>query len=308
MRKFIFSLKQILLLGISIILLSSTPSFFVGEDYVKFSISHYINTVSEVMVNLLNPNSLTLYTHSQTLAFAKMPINRSVVFLNQISERPLFPEILDMVFYILCLLLASFAITFLSVVLFGWIIELLPSPLKKAALWISDLLEALPDLFFVFCVQLAVVWIYRQTGWLAANPFTTSEQPPFLLPAFTMSIVPGIYLFRFQLLLSQQEMEKDYVTFAKSKGLSKSKVIFQHITKNTVRELTVHLPFIMLLLFSQMVVVEYLFNMNGVIRILLSEQPAETRAMILLLITIPLAGTIKCINMFVRKEKFANAA
>ncbi|KZE63300.1 hypothetical protein AWM68_15860 [Fictibacillus phosphorivorans] len=308
MRNFILDLQQLFLLSISIILIAAVPSFIADQNGINFSISRYGESVLEVLTTLIRPDSLTLYIHSQNMILEPMPVNISYEFVNEIYEIPLFPEIWNIVIYTLGLLLISFSAAFVMALFLGWVAELLPASFKKTALHISELLEALPDLFFVFCIQLAVVWIYKKTGFLAANPFTSSREPSFFLPVITLSIVPTIYLFRMQLTLSQTEMEKDYITFARSKGLGHSQIIFHHLLKNTLRELSIHLPFMMLLLFSQMIILEYLFNLNGIIQILLSEQPAETRAMLLMLITIPLFAVIKGVKLFIKKERVLNAA
>jgi peptide/nickel transport system permease protein len=306
MRKLVLHLKSVFLLFIGIILLAAAPSLLAGDNGIKFSLLRYAQSVLEIFSSLVTPSTLTVYTHTQTWAFPRMRVNRSIVFLNEVTERPLFPEIWGIVGYTLALLLASFFIAFTIAVFLGWVTELFPPVFKKALLAISDLLEALPDLFFVFLIQLTVVWVYKKTGWLAANPFTSSREPSFLLPLITLSVVPAIYLFRMQLLLSDTQLEKDYITFARSKGIRKSNIIVHHLIKNTVSELSIHLPFIMLILFSQMVVLEYLFNMNGIMKILLGEQPSETRAMLLLLIALPLFGTVKLLQ-FVLKERVSHA-
>lgn len=308
MRKVILNLQQLFLLCSSIILIAAVPSFLAGEDGIEFSLFRYGESVAGALKNLLNPDSLTLYIHSQNMIIEPMPVNLSYEFVNEIYEIPLFPEVWDIVIYTLVLLLISFAAAFILAVMLGWCAELLPASFKRAALRISELLEALPDLFFVFCIQLAVVWIYKKTGFLAANPFTSSREPSILLPVITLSIVPAIYLFRLQLVLSQTEIEKDYITFARSKGLSNSHIVFHHLLKNTISELSIHLPFIMLLLFSQMIILEYLFNLNGIIQILLSEQPAATRAVLLMLIAFPLFAAVKGVKLFIKKERISNAA
>lgn len=307
MRKLTIFVQPYLLMCIGVVLLSATPSLFAGENTLKFSLFRYGQTVIETIVQLTKPHSLTLYTQTQTLAFPKMPENRSVEFLDQITERPLFPEVWGIVIYTAGLIIASFTIAIIMAIVLGWMTELLPSIFKKVLLKCCSLLESMPDLFFVFCIQLFVVWIYKQTGWLAANPFTSSKEPALLIPLATLSIVPGIYLFRMLLLLSETEMDKDYITFARSKGISKSAIIFKHLLSNTISELSTHFPIIMLLLFSQMVVLEYLFNMNGVIQILLSEQPYETKAMLLLLIVIPLFAAVKGVQNVIIKRRYIHA-
>lgn len=308
MRKVILNLQQFVLLSISIILIAAVPSFISDQNGINFSFSRYGESVVEIFTTLIRPDSLTLFIHSQNMILEPMPVNISYEFVNEIYEIPLFPEIWNIIIYTLGLLLISFSAAFVIALFLGWVAELLPASFKKTALQISELLEALPDLFFIFCIQLAVVWIYKKTGFLAANPFTSSREPSFLLPVITLSIVPAIYLFRMLLTLSQTELEKDYITFARSKGLAHSQIIFQHLLKNTLRELSIHLPFMMLLLFSQMIILEYLFNLNGIIQILLSEQPAETRAMLLMLIAIPLFAVIKGVKVLLKKERALIAA
>jgi len=91
----------------------------------------------------------------------------------------------------------------------------------------------------------------------------------FILPLVTLSIIPTIYISRISFLTIQDEIVKDYIKNAKAKGLSRKRIFFREMLPAIVFKIVDTLPAIMTMLLSSMLIVEYLFNYNGILYFLL---------------------------------------
>lgn len=286
MVKFIKEVGQYGLTCIGIILLLASPALIGG-------LKAFTSTILTILMDILQPHTLSYYVHSETRSYARMPEARSEEFHQQVVTMDLFPYITDSYFYSLSLLLGSFILALLISAMASLMYIHLHPFLKKMTLATVGILESLPDAFFIFSIQFSVVWFYKQTGVELAAAYSTSEKPAYLLPLLTLSIVPGIYLLKINLLFMKEEMEKDYVLFAKSKGISDAAISFHHIFKNTVMECLAHLPVITLVLLTNLVVLEFLFHSSGIMTFIMGDQPAASRAIMLILLMTPLFIVIK---------------
>lgn len=286
MMKFIKEIGQYGLTCTGIILLLASPSLTGG-------LKTFTSTIQTIISNILQPDKLLIYVHSETRSYARMPEVRSEEFHQQTVTIDLFPYIADSYFYSLSLLLGSFIIAVFIVVIASLMYIQFHPFLKKIILATIGILESLPDVFFIFSIQLFVVWFYKQTGVELAAAYSTDKKPAYLLPLLTLSVVPCIYLLKMNLLFMKEEMERDYVLFAKSKGISDAAISFHHIIRNTAMECLAHLHVIILVLLTNLVVLEFLFHSSGIMRFIMGDQPAASRAFMLILFMTPLFVLIK---------------
>jgi ABC-type dipeptide/oligopeptide/nickel transport system permease component len=91
----------------------------------------------------------------------------------------------------------------------------------------------------------------------------------FILPLFTLSIIPTIYISRITLITIQEELVKDYIKNEKAKGFSRMKIIFVELMPSIVFKIIDTMPAIMTMLLSNMIIVEYLFNYQGILYFLI---------------------------------------
>ncbi|PLT29621.1 ABC transporter permease subunit [Peribacillus deserti] len=301
MEMFRNSVIQYVLLCFSIVLLTASPALVAGNDGLGFYVLPFIHTVTAVLLALIRPLDLTYMVKTQTLSFPKMPENRSEVFLDQDLAYELFPYVLTPFSYSFLLLSGSFIIALLFSTFGSLLVYRLHPFVKRGIIQCTQLLEALPDVFFIFSVQLLVVWIYKKTGWQLSYPYYTHEDLIFILPLLALSILPAIYLFRIQVLLMEEESHKDYYLFAKSKGLPEHYISVQHIFRNTLVESIIHLPTLIMLLFTNLVVLEFLFNSQGLMSLIVSDQPASTRCLLVIMLMTPFYVIIKVTAAFRHK-------
>ncbi|OZU90198.1 hypothetical protein CIL03_03380 [Virgibacillus indicus] len=138
---------------------------------------------------------------------------------------------------------------------------------KSKQEWIKDIigfLGMIPDFILVLILQLGVVFIYEATGERIARIATRGVgEHAILLPLITLSIVPAIYLIRTLGERTYDVLSEDYILTAKAKGLQKLYIFIQHVIRNVLPYLKADLHKVIAIMMSNIFIVEYLFNING---------------------------------------------
>ncbi|UOQ44235.1 ABC transporter permease subunit [Halobacillus salinarum] len=164
----------------------------------------------------------------------------------------------------------AIAFGFVAALLLGIVTMLLPACFRRVLIRLSQLLETIPELLFAFGLQLFIVYIYKQTGVLLFH-YANYEREIVLLPTFTLSILPMISFYRILLFYMKEEQRKEYVEFARSKGIRSFALILNHILRNLLPYLYQHGKIIIWSTLSSLLVVEYIFNIHGLTAFLLED-------------------------------------
>ena len=242
LRKF-FSLFAQLLLGIVVLILIGTlPVLF--KDF-SFHFLEYIHTAYHVAIRFITFDHLTLDGKNALVPF--------------IFDRYLYSmQILGL--GIILAYSISFLLAYLGLIVFRKKVNLLKRGL--------ELLEAVPDLIYILLLQMAVIIIFRNTGIKLAQVVSVQNKTV-LLPVISISIPITAYLTKVLLQLIQEELQKEYVTLAKSKGLSFFYILNIHAIRNTAEGLFIRSKTAFWSMLSTLVVIDFLFNMNGLMRYML---------------------------------------
>ncbi|MGG2028836.1 ABC transporter permease subunit [Gottfriedia sp. S16(2024)] len=185
------------------------------------------------------------------------------------KQTPLWGYLKEPFVYSFIILSASFICTFTLGILCSYVTYLLSLKMQKVVKECLFLLQSIPDVMFIFAVQLFIIWLYKKTNILIVDPVAGLEKV-YVLPILVVSILPGIMLFQMTFLAIEEERKKTYVEFAKAKGLSSGWILFKHILRNVVVTLFSHSHYLFWLLVSNLLVVEYLFNIHGFFHLLYS--------------------------------------
>lgn len=170
--------------------------------------------------------------------------------------------------YSMTLLFVSLIIALVITYCFIVIYTCLSSKIKKIISSLIDLLESLPDVFFIISLQLLVVIVYRQTGTLMAE-IAVYDHNIYKLPIICLTIVPTVLLLKTTLLLLKEEEPKSYIELAKAKGLSSIQILLKHSLRNVLYSLFYHSKLIFAFMLSNLLIVEQLFNVSGLTDLLL---------------------------------------
>ena len=119
-------------------------------------------------------------------------------------------------------------------------------------------IRAVPSILYLFVIQ-----VYFSL-WLDVPMLFYDNQPKsWILPAISLALGSvawyALWLRRFMV----DELNQDYVKFAKVKGLSQSAVNKRHIFRNAIIPLVIYLPSDLLLIISGSLVIETLYSIPG---------------------------------------------
>lgn len=212
-----------------------------------------------------------------------------IIFINA-QGKPvfLFPYVWEPFVRTFSLLIASFAISFFAAIGISLSIQLLPSRLKKLSTELVSFTQSLPDIFIVVSVQFLVIWWYQQSGVLLSAVASSSHSSALLLPLISLSILPTALMARLLLLNFSEAADQPYTEYALAKGLSKFDVLYRHILRNTLFSLFTNARTIIWALLSNILMVEYLFNINGVTLFIINYSNPELFNVLMILIFLPL--------------------
>jgi peptide/nickel transport system permease protein len=280
-KTFINMAGEILLIIAGIIFISATSALFENQT---FSVMSYIKQIGEVFSKLLSPHEL--------------------IYVNPVSdiERKLFP-ILLLAFW------SSVRIFFLSIVLALTVSIILlifyfsfNKVFKKGIKFLSFFVGSLPDIFIIVLAQLTVVWFFKQTGILLIDLASVGENQVILLPAITLSVLPAFFFFTNMIQFLGEEEGKPYVELASSKGLTHFTILFIHMMRNVLISLTYHGKQIAWMMISNLLILEYLFNVFGVTSFLFTYNKPSIFAMASILLFLPLYIVMKVLQLVIRRK------
>lgn len=135
-----------------------------------------------------------------------------------------------------------------------------------------DLIASIPDYVVILLLQSFAIFVVKTTGVHAFKAASTStDDPAILLPLLSSVIIPGSYLIRNVALQMKLAMTEDYINVAKARGLSKSHIVFFHALPNAIPFIKSDLNKLLGILIGNMFIVEYLYNLHGVTRLLFAD-------------------------------------
>ncbi|MDF2626555.1 MAG: transporter permease protein [Symbiobacteriaceae bacterium] len=147
---------------------------------------------------------------------------------------------------------------------------------------LSGAVQGLPDFLLVFLLQYAGVLLFRAMGW-RPFPVAWDETEPLrslIFPLICLTVVPWAYISRLTSTALGHVWEEDYIRTAHAKGLREWVVVYRHAMRNAVILLLEGLPNILLVMISNLLIVEYLFGLPGLTILLKDAVQPDPRRMV----------------------------
>jgi peptide/nickel transport system permease protein len=231
-----------------IILAGGLPGLLGNLNQGKLNWKGYSEAIKEIIQGILHPKHLTYY------------------YLG--IERPLFPNLFDLIGYSLTILFSAFLLAAAAALFLTFFIVKLRYRLRRSIKFIFYILESIPDLFIIALGELFVILIYQKTGVLLAGLAAIGTQKVYLFPIVCLSILPAIQLFRLCMIIFEDELEKEYVLLAKSIGIKKSDILVFHVFRNAIINIFFQSKATVWFMLSNLFILEVLFNMSGMMTFL----------------------------------------
>jgi ABC-type dipeptide/oligopeptide/nickel transport system permease component len=140
-------------------------------------------------------------------------------------------------------------------------------------------LYSIPDVLIAFVSLVAVVYLSK-VSWVN-RLVDANTLRLYIMPILSLTIVPIIYISRLVFVALEEEKKKDYVKFLHYKGLSKLQIYVGHFSKVALVKILDSSKAVIMLIFSNLIVVEYLFNYPGIMYNLLESSEDSTKVIIL---------------------------
>jgi len=141
-------------------------------------------------------------------------------------------------------------------------------------------------------------------NWLPAGGFTEWSQDPakaflsLLLPAITLGLIRGAALTRMTRSSVLDVLNQDYVATARSKGLTERRIVAKHVLKNSLISVLTLLGLQVAQLLAGAIVIENVFRLPGLGRLLLSAVENRDLQLVQGLVIFLSVGVVT-INLFV---------
>ncbi|WP_409250800.1 ABC transporter permease subunit [Bacillus sp. SCS-153A] len=280
-RTLMRNLVEPLLIIAGIILVSAGSGLFKGQ---KFSLKGYWESLLSVLKDLSSPLNL--------------------VYINPISdvERDLFPIIL-MAFLssakivILALLLALSVSVILLILYYS-----VGSWFRGLVKTFSIVVSSLPDIFVIAALQICVIWYFKKSGILLIDVASVGVNQVILFPAVTLSILPAFFFLGLMVSFINEEEGLPYVELARGKGLAKYHLLFVHMIRNILISLTYHAKQIVWMMLSNLLILEYLFNVFGVTSFLFTYNTPSIFAITAILLFLPIYSLLKGLQFILKRR------
>lgn len=257
---------SLILLFLCIVGIAALPYLLLKGTIIGFYPKEYLNTYLAIAQNVF-----TVFDGNVLLYTGEVPFMKLVPPLYQ---------------YSMIVLFSSIAITMMISFTGSYLYVISSSKIQK---WIKNILsvtEAIPDIFFIFVLQYGVIILLKTTGIKLFQVYGVQSNVYFT-PILCLSIVPVFLLTRMMITIFDEEKEKPYVDFAFSKGLSQTEVFFNHILRNSILSIAHYFNILYWSMLSSLIIIEFLFQMNGFTSIMQKSYQPEMIAVSIFLFMLP---------------------
>jgi peptide/nickel transport system permease protein len=244
MKKSILLLLQCFAAVEVLILIAVFPVLF---ENLNFNLSEYLHTIYELNFKIFTLGDFLTADGNNSLF--------PVIFYKYFDSM----KILGLAFLAACII--AFFIAYMALIFFKNKINYLKGFLEIA--------ESIPDLMLILLLQFTVIIIYKKTGIKLATVVSLREEA-ILLPVLSLCVPISLYITKVIIHYIEEELGKPYIILVKAKGFTFTYILNIHVLRNIAEGMLGTSKTIFWSMLSTLLVVDYLFNMNGLLRIMLT--------------------------------------
>jgi ABC-type dipeptide/oligopeptide/nickel transport system permease component len=293
------------LLGVSYSKLYGSNIFNILDKLTKLTSAFFIVIFIIVFIAFIPPSfNVTTFNGSLIPNYSVFIIGQNAVtymtnFITQGFGQTLehFKIITIILFSIgksILLIVSSLLLAFIVGTLTGTITGFNKNRNASFGVLLSIALMSLPDVLIALVFQLVRVFIYKHELLSLKG-----ESQSFLFSFLCLAIIPTAYIVRIAQTATSEELQKNYISAAKAKGLSNFKIITNHLLKSVSIKVVEALPSVLNIIISNLIIIEYFFNYHGIVyQIFSAYKDGDVRATIGLVIGM---GAVYCILSIIIK-------
>lgn len=255
---------QFIISILGIICIGALPKLFYGFE---LHTSQYIQSLKEVFVNLMDISNF-----------------------QYVRGKFLFPQLFVHYKETIVIFLAAFFISLFVAFCIVYVIMNSSPRIQHRIKSFLIFLESIPDILLILVSQILVIWFFKRTGFLPFQIASIGGESIRGLPIFCLSIPTTILFVKMLVLRFENELEKDYVLFAKAKGLNRFHILNRHVLRNVLLSTLYFAKTNIFFMLSNLYIIEWIFNTGGIFMFLKSYESIRVEVFIVsvLLIYIPI--------------------
>jgi ABC-type dipeptide/oligopeptide/nickel transport system permease component len=170
----------------------------------------------------------------------------------------------DQYYYSMSLLSISLLIVSIAGILISTFIMMFPSFVRTRLQRLIDFTTTTPELVIIFLLQYVAIYAYKTFDIKLFRLYGTVHNEPYFVPIIIITFLPTIFLIQFLIKEYIKEEQREYVLFARAKGIPLWTIYVKHMIRNIFPYFLIHLRTIIWFLLTNVFVVENLFNMQGI--------------------------------------------
>jgi len=121
---------------------------------------------------------------------------------------------------------------------------------------------SMPDVLVIILIQSFVVWLYQHDiKYFPVAGYETARHA--ILPMLSLSIIPTMYIARVTALSIDNIYSQEYIRTATGKGASKFRIVWIHVLRNAIVEISDSFSSLASMLVSSLLLVEYFYYYPG---------------------------------------------
>ncbi|WP_269410612.1 ABC transporter permease subunit [Lentibacillus daqui] len=148
--------------------------------------------------------------------------------------------------------------------------------------------ESIPDVLVIGLSILAAIFIHQHTDMVFFSIGSFADKRVFVIPIIVLAILPTLLFYRTMIYDFEEEYAQLYIDFAKSKGLTTHNILFSHVLRNAIINIFLHAKSITWFMLSNLLMIEYAFNIDGLMHFIMEHYSPPILAMGLLFIFVPI--------------------
>ncbi|MEN1968483.1 ABC transporter permease subunit [Lentibacillus sp. N15] len=269
---------KFVLTTIGIILIAAVPALFQG---MKLDVSTYVAGVESIVSSIFHPGTITYELHQEMY--------------------PLFPGIWARWEYSIMLLFLAFFVAFLLALALTYVTMLLPRKGREKIKFLLYLTESVPDVLVIGFFIVIVIPLYKHTGILLFNIAAYGDERILILPTIALAALPTLLFYRNLIYDFEEEISELYIDVAKSKGLRFYEVLFFHVLRNAIIRIFLQAKSIIGFMLSSLLIVEYIFETDGMLRFMFDHYSPEILTVGLLLLFVPIYAVQSLMQIMIEK-------
>ena len=154
---------------------------------------------------------------------------------------------------------------------------------------ISQTLEMVPDLFWIIFSQFLAITIYKTTGFDRIEVAGGFAEYIRFLPIVSLTLTTLFFFIKWLTAHVLETEDMPYLELARAKGIRPGRLFWSHLLPNMIYRFYLFVRSNLITLFSSLMIIEYLFNVQGLFRFAVySGTQMPILLVILLVIYIPI--------------------